>query len=163
MENIRFKDLLMKALYIKEGNEQLSITQGNEFLSCVLKVLANDYTDEEIVDLINNYRTNKEESTEDYPEEWAYPDKELRTRAEVSLNLIIEGWIMLPLNLLIKDDINDIKATDMEGNPLEVKRDTDIVYGPQIYYINISDLEITNQSKSVSIMIYYDMICYRDY
>lgn len=159
MEEIRFKDVLIKALYMEEGEEQINVAQGSELLKCVLEVLANDYTDEEILYFINKYRKNKEETTEDYPEKWAYPDKNLRTKVELSQEIVIDNWAFLPLTLLIDENIderNNIKATDMEGTPLEVKKDPYIIHGPQIYYINIKDVETISQNEFISLMVYYN-------
>ena len=52
---IKFNDLLSKILKLEAGKKQVDVAQGSEFLSYTLKILSNEYTEEQVLKLLNKY------------------------------------------------------------------------------------------------------------
>lgn len=52
---LKFNDLLSKILKLEGGKKQVDAAQGREFLSYALKVLSNEYTEEQVLELLNKY------------------------------------------------------------------------------------------------------------
>lgn len=52
---LKFNDLLSKILKLEGGKKQVDAAQGREFLSYTLKVLSNEYTEEQVLELLNKY------------------------------------------------------------------------------------------------------------
>lgn len=157
MGKIKFKDLLNRILFKEVGEKQVDVAQGSEFLKCTLDILANDHTDLEILEFIKDYRECKTISEEEYPEEWAFPEKNYRVGVLVDRSVVVNKKAFVPL-ICFSDsdfiDVDSVVATDMEGTPLDVGKDLNLIHGPPIFYVNIKDLDEKN--SDLKFMVYYN-------